>query len=115
MVGGVGRIPITFVGNVEFVAGSGNVKVTVQFTDEENDGLTNRDNTNSCLDSKLVRYASDAYVAGTDYATTITSTYDTTNRYRQWSWTIQGDALKTVLIQDNNDDGFITFVGYFGV
>jgi len=33
LVGGVGKIPINFVGTVEFVAGTGDVKVSVQFTD----------------------------------------------------------------------------------
>jgi len=33
LVGGVGTIPITFKGYVEFVTGTGDVKVSVQFTD----------------------------------------------------------------------------------
>ena len=105
LVGGVGSIPITFKGYVEFVTGTGDVKVSVQYTDIEKDGLANRDNTMSCLDSKLIRFGSIDYTAGTDYTNTITSTFDTANLYRQWSWTIKGSDLKTVLVQDNSEAG----------
>jgi len=33
LVGGVGTIPITFKGYVQFVNGTGDIKVTIQFTD----------------------------------------------------------------------------------
>jgi len=115
LVGRVGTIPITFKGYVEFVAGTGDIHFSVRFTDVDNDGLANRDNTLSCLDSRLIRYGSIHFNNGSEYTNTITSTFDTANLYRQWSWTIKGADLKNVLIQDTTDAGYITFVGYFGL
>lgn len=62
MVGidGVGRIPITFVGNVQFT--NGDVEVLLKFTDEiQEDGTMKRDNTASCIEDKLLRFTKNNY------------------------------------------------------
>ena len=93
----------------------GDVKVTINFTDVKDDGLANNDNPNSCLDTKFMRYSTETFNGGITYNNTITSTYDTINLKRVWSFTIKSSDLNTVLVHDDSEIGYTTYFGFFSL
>jgi len=89
-----------------------NVLVEVFFTDIQTDGLTNRDNAGSCLDTKFVSYSSANF--GIEYRGKIISSYDIESQYRKYIFVIDQSELDTLLIKDTSDPKVLTYQGYFG-
>jgi len=75
-----------------------------------------KDNSNSCIEEELWRFKSVAYDNGVKDTSTIVSTYDSTNSYRVWTFTIKGQDLDTSLLIDTSDpeNKYFVYFGYFG-
>ncbi|CAK64605.1 unnamed protein product (macronuclear) [Paramecium tetraurelia] len=121
---GLGPLKVAFTGDVSFITGTNNAKVSLRYSDADlfNDpiyfGLTKEDGKTEdqvCLDLKLWRYTSNKYsdpLKVTDL--TIIPSNNSEKQWRYYSFIIPQNEFKIKLVETSNSDQFI-YTGYYAL
>ncbi|CAD8115986.1 unnamed protein product [Paramecium sonneborni] len=115
---------IAFTGDVSYTQGTANAQINLRYSDKDlfNDpiffGLVKEDGKTAetvCLELRLYKFSSKDFknpVQVSDLP--LTASNNTLEQWRQYSFTIPGNELRTRLIESNNTDYYI-YNGYYAI